>query len=549
MKKKIIASLLCICMMLSLFALVGCAADSPAVSPVQDADAAPGGNQDAPGAGTTQPTPGEPQHGGILRMAVTGTTANPGFTPINTTNASLIYMRIAYESLLTFDEHGALEPLLATSWETDPDAPSITWNLRQGVQFADGEPFNAEAVRVNIEAYRENNRSEVMNVASMDIINDYEIRMNLYHWNSAAVESIGFFVLFMSPRAMENPDQFMTTTVGTGPFQLTEFVPNISAVYMRNENYWQEGRPFLDGVRVHVVEEVTTMAAAFIAEEFDLVATPNSDLTRNLSATHADWIASGDIIQVINSSGQGLVSTGLIPGSADPDSPWHDARVRRALAHAINADLIVEAFAHGATRTNQWAVPGSITFNNALTAPTYNPDRARELLAEAGFPDGFDTTMNIIGGDMWTAIAGMLTDAGIRTNINIIDSATMFAFMAGTWDGLMVHAATVAPDLGLYMGRHLGDDATFYASGIVRPQEAVDMLERVRSARTDEEKHEYSMQLQHLIYNAEDGLMLFGAVLFAEPMHVFRHAWLQNNTFSVNFNGVAVCLANTWLSR
>ena len=561
--KRVISCLLCICMLFAIGALAGCGSnDAPApttgdqASPGtsgnnQQSQGTSGNNQQSPGSTSEAPAPGEEQYGGILRMAVIGTVATPGFTPLTTTNASMIYTRVAYESLLIYSETGGLQPWLATSWTTNPDDPSITWTLREGVQFADGEPFNAHAVKVNIEAYQENNRSEVMNVVSMDIINDYEIKMNLGHWNSSLVESIGFFVLYMSPAAMQDEEAMYTTTVGTGPFQLTDFVTNISATYERNDNYWQEGKPYLDGVQINYIGEITTMQAAFIAEEYDLIASESAEMTHTLMLTQPDKFASGEYIHVINASGQGLVSNGLIPSSYDPSSPFADARVRRAMAHAIDVDALIAAFRYGnAISTNQWAIPGSITFNESLVSCEYNPERARQLLAEAGYADGFDTSINASGSeDMHTAIAAMLAEVGIRTSVNIIDGATFFGYMAGTWEGITVHAATVAPDLGLWMGRHLGDDATFYGNGIVRPREAVELLERIRSARTDEEKLALSMEMQNLIYNREDGLLLFGLILFVSPQQVIKHSWLHNDTYSVNFNGMHVTLADAWLSR
>ena len=562
MRSKFIACLLCACMVFSLAALAGCGGNQEAPAPqTNDPGAAgtpgnaQGGGQSAGqgaqgGAPAEAQDPGGPQYGGTLRMAIISTVATPGYTPLATTNASLIYTRVSYESLLIYGETGELQPLLATSWTTNPDDPSITWTLRQGVQFSDGETFNANAVKANVEAYQANNRSEVMSIVSMDIINDYEIKMNLSHWNSSLLESIGFFVLYMSPKAMEQGEESLyTTTVGTGPFILSEFVTNISAAYVRNDNYWQEGKPYLDGVRINVIAETATMEAAFVAEEYDLIAAVSTEMSYDLKTRYPDKFTSGEYIQVANRSGQGLVSTGLIPASYDPSSPWADARVRRALAYAIDTDALIAAFTHGnAIATNQWAVPGAATYNNALVAPTYDPARARELLAEAGYANGFDTTISASGSaDMHTAIAAMLTDVGIRTTVNIIDGATFFGYMAGTWDGLTIHAATVAPDLGLWMGRHLGDDATFYANGITRPREAVNLLEQIRTARTEQEKLALSMDMQQLIYNGDDGLMVFGRILYVAPMQVIKQNWLHNDSFSVNFDGTHVSIADAWI--
>ena len=545
-------------MLLTLTAMVGCnVKDDPAAgtnTPGSPGSSGSTGNQgNSPGDNTgAAPDPGPSQYGGILTIGTGATVATPGYTPLCTTNASQIYTRVAYESLASFDEQGRLIPMLATSWTTNPDEPSVTWTLQQGVQFADGEPFNAQAVVANIEAYRAANRPEVMGVVSMDIISDYEIKMNLAYWNSSAVDSIGYFVLYMSPVALQDEEALYATTCGTGPFQMTDFVTNISATYTRNDNYWQEGKPYLDGVRINVIPEITTLESAFIAEECDIILAVSMEVGNDLRERYPDRFASGDYLQVVNGSGQGVVSTGLIPASYDPSSPWADVRVRLAMAYAIDTDTLIEAFTYGAgIKTNQWAIPGSITYNDAFTGVEYNPDRARALLAEAGYANGFDTTINSPPGDaeIVTAIAPMLTEVGIRTTVNMVDGATFFGYMASTWEGLTIHAATVAPDLGLYMGRHLGDDATFYKNGIVRPPEAVALLEQIRMARTDQEKIRLSMQMQELIYNGEDGLMIFGRVLCVKPQQVIKHSWLHNDTITTCFDGTHVTLADAWISR
>lgn len=87
-----------------------------------------------------------------------------GAAPECSNNASLIFLTTAYESLVTYAEDGSLAPMLATEWETNAEEPSITWTLREGVTFADGTPFNAEAVKVNIEEYQKSERNETANI-------------------------------------------------------------------------------------------------------------------------------------------------------------------------------------------------------------------------------------------------------------------------------------------------------------------------------------------------------------------------------------------------
>lgn len=108
-------------------------------------------------------------------------------------------------------------PNLATEWDVNTDELSITWTLREGVNFADGEPFNAEAVKRNIEEYQANNRTETANIASCEVIDDTHIKMMMAEPNSSTLESVGFFVYYMSPKALETPAAWMPPPAAPAP--------------------------------------------------------------------------------------------------------------------------------------------------------------------------------------------------------------------------------------------------------------------------------------------------------------------------------------------
>ena len=202
--------------------------------------------------------------------------------------------------------------------------------------------------------------------------------MVLSDWSSSAVESIGFYVLYMSPKALENVDALSASTCGTGPFQVSNFISGVSCKYEKNEHYWQEGKPYLDGVDIYVIEEPTTMKAAFLAEEYDIIFSMDNAMSNELMTSYADKFDSGDYVKEVNQSGQGIVSTGVIPYSADPNSPWADARVRRAMCYSIDVDSLNEAFNYGlAAVTNQWAAPNAITYDKSLISCDYNPEKAK----------------------------------------------------------------------------------------------------------------------------------------------------------------------------
>lgn len=486
----------------------------------------------------------EPKYGGVLRYASHNTTSTPGYTPENTNNASLIFLNTAYESLTYYNEAGEIIPRLATEWVTDPEEPSITWTLREGVKFADGTDFNAEAVKINIEEYQKCERNETANVASCEVIDDYTIKMTLNSWNSSTLESVGFFVYYMSPAALEDVDALRNSSCGTGAFQVTEFNPGVSVKYAKNESYWQEGKPYLDGVEIYVVDEPTTRASAFEAGEYDII------LMNNLTVAN-DLINSGKYEMEKNVSGQGLVSTGLIPNSA-LEGPFQDPLVRRAMCYAIDTQALSDAFGYGLLQTmTQWAAPGTVTEDPELNAITYDPEKAKELLAEAGYPDGFDTTLTTDAGnkDYFTAAANMLTEVGIRCQVNLVDeSAQVNLYSTGTWEGIMGHFASIAPDLGLYMGRHLDKDGAFYAAGIQHPDDHMELLEKIRTAPTEEEKIALEHEMQQLIYAADNGSALFGQPLYVQFEPIMKYDYVKDDNRSVVHVGTWN-LENCWLDK
>ena len=351
-------------------------------------------------------------------------------------------------------------PNLATEWDVNTDELSITWTLREGVNFADGEPFNAEAVKRNIEEYQANNRTETANIAECQIIDDTHIKMMMAEPNSSTLESVGFFVYYMSPKALENPSSLDAATCGTGPFQLSEFENNAYAIYTKNENYWKEGLPYLDSVEVTLVTESSTASTAFQANEYDMywVGLANPTILQQLDGA-------GIYVKEDNQNGMGVESLGLIPNSAI-DGPWADARVRRALCYAIDVDAINAAFLMGmAQMTDQWAVPGSATYNDSLNHFTYDPEKAKELLVDAGYADGFDLEITVPSSysqhvDSAQIIADELSQVGVNVTLNQVEWSTWLqdVYKGGNFQATVIgFDGTLAPSD--WLKKYVTDDA------------------------------------------------------------------------------------------
>ena len=483
------------------------------------------------------------KRGGTLNVITAQSPRVVGYTPEMTNNSFIQFLRCSYGSLLFYNEKGGLVSDLATKWTTDADAATITFTLRQGVQFSDGTPFNAAAVKWNIEEYKKVGRSEVNNVVSITCPDDYTVIIQLNKWISSALESIGFFVNYMSPTAVEKNgvDWVRVHSCGTGPFVVDSFEQGVSVNYVKNSLYWQAGKPYLDGIHYTIMSENTTMENAFLAGEADMLLYASADQIHDLEGR-------SNIILEQNTNGQGAEGMGIIPSSCDKKSPFYDARVRQAFCYAIDNESIVKSLSYGLFPvTNQWAVPGSFTYNSEVKGYPYDPEKAKELLKDAGYANGFDTKLFIPTGlENWgVAIADNLTKVGIRTKVDIVDAAKSNSYMTNGWDGIMMHYNSIGPDLGLYMGRHLDANGAYYAKGIQHPQECLDLLDQIRTAKDDKTKISLEWQLQSIIY---DKYALFGKPLCVNIIATLKSSYVKGDNFG-KFHTAAWTPQEAWLDK
>lgn len=540
MRKKVISTFLTVAMVAAL--LAGCGSTNGSKTndtATENAEAVSESNE------STQ-TASEVKTGGTLQV---GTTQNPsvvGYTPELTNNSFIQFLRCSYESLLYYDEDGNVIGQLATDWTTDSDAATITFHLLEGVKFSDGTDFNADAVKWNIETYKEAGRSEVSYVDSVECEDDYTVKIQLTEWNSSALECIGFFVYYMSPTAYEKNgvDWMRQNSCGTGPYVVSSFDQGVSVKYVKNEDYHIEGEPYLDGINFSIMSDNTTLENALLAGEIDVITYGNdADLMNDFASKD------GYTIQE-NHNGIGVESTGLIPSSANENSPFYDAKVRQAFCYAVDWDTIVSSLSYGLfTRTNQWAAPGAATYNTDLTGYNFDQDKAKELLAEAGYTDGFDTTLYTVSGGFYenvsTAVADYLAKVGINASVEIIDAAKANDYMTNGWDGIFWHWASIGPDLGLYMGRHLDENGAYYAKGIQHPEDCLKLLSDIRSATDNDTKVKLEWELQEKVY---DEYALFGMPMYVNPVCHIKANYVEGDDFA-KVHAASWSPATTWLNK
>jgi len=289
-----------------------------------------------------------------------------------------------YDRLLNFDENENLTPGLATEWTVSDDGLEYTLKLREGVQFHDGTPFNAEAVQFNIQRHIDKPISAFNAAFSavdhVDVVDEYTVNIVLGNVRPVfiyeALSQWGALQLSPTSYAEQDPDNYGNPPVGTGPFVFDSYEPGSQIVYKRNENYWG-GAPLIEEVRVKIIPE------------------PAVQLTE-IEAGAADWIllnpkdvsTAEDIGLVVESNitpGAHFVSLNVSRGVTS------ELAVRKAIALAIDRDTLIEALAYGYPVKSRAGVnEASRFYDESIPMVEYDPDEAGRVLDEAGWTLGSD---------------------------------------------------------------------------------------------------------------------------------------------------------------
>jgi peptide/nickel transport system substrate-binding protein len=285
--------------------------------------------------------------------------------------------RFALEKLLGMGPDGELVPQLATAWETDANAKTITFTLRQGVKFHDGTDFNAEAAKWNLEKYKAGPNLELKKMTAVEVLDPYKIRLTFSEWDSSLIRSFESVTtgMMVSPTWCQahTEAEAKLHPVGTGPFKFKEYITGTSLEYVRFDDYWQEGLPYLDGVLIKFVSDPVVRLTAFLNGEGDVI----HEFT---PAVAADLEAQGYAVtgRVVHLKG--------ICADTGAGSALADINVRRAIAHAIpTATLIDDVFDGQYQATNQLALPGWTAYDTSIEGYPYDPTQARALMTAAGY--------------------------------------------------------------------------------------------------------------------------------------------------------------------
>ena len=445
--KKVIALLIALSMVLSIAACGGGGQPAPAPeqsSPPPMIDITQTNDQTSPGSATPaapEPPPAAsgPQYGGVVKMITTADTSYPFGLAWNSALNFATQVIVPFGECLVLETTGGdIKPWLATEWEIDVEKAEVRLKLRDDVYFSDGSKFNAEVVEWNFVKSKE---AKALNPAidRVEKRGEYEVAavmtngvfanniLNLLASHSFAITSKEHFDKNGEDYAGEHP-------VGTGPFVMTEKNPGVSVKFTKNDKYWQPGKPYLDGFEFHAIVDVMTQNAALLSTGSDRVDVLNGGSAEQLS------FLGGDPDLTVWAFPNGV--TAIYPSSNNEDSPFAKQEVREAVSYAIDRKQFADAKGYGYLAPATQFIPDGYYghFNDGRDLFEYDPAKAKELLAAAGYPNGFTTNWyaaNTMDQDMSVILVDMLSAVGIKCELEFPDAGRMTELRSTGWEGML----------------------------------------------------------------------------------------------------------------
>jgi peptide/nickel transport system substrate-binding protein len=386
---------------------------------------------------TTSVTTSAVQTGGLLTMISPNAPTSWGYPVKAGAGFAPIFASLpTTEGFIDADLHGTILPKLALSWDIPADKSSITFHLRQGVKFHDGTAFDADAAKWNLDLFQVRGTGSPADWKSVEVVDKYTVRINLKVFKNTQLSNFTYGMV--SPTAVKSngTDWAATNPVGTGPFKFKKFVANTSLEFERFDDYWN-GKANVDGIKYIYIVDATTASMAYQAG--DALVWEGADAKSAYQLSQKGYQRLTRRGPIMN----------LIPDSINADSPFAKLAVRQAVEYAIDRKAIVDAYGYGLWETVfQPNVPEQFGYVSDLIKRDYNPAKAKELLAQAGYPNGFETTIitsSALAQDPLVAIQDNLAAVNIKVKIDV-QSASKWAETRTTgWhNGLfyVTHGAT-----------------------------------------------------------------------------------------------------------
>jgi peptide/nickel transport system substrate-binding protein len=327
-----------------------------------------------------------------------------------------------YDSLVYPAADGTIEPALAEKWEVSDDGRTTTFTLRQDVTFHNGEPFMADSVVYSWQTYTQEGVTYANNWAIADKVekvDDYTVTVHTAEPNALLLPTMAASWAMIPPKAHAEmgAQKFAESPIGTGAFMFKEWVKGDRLVVVANPNYWRKGFPKVEQVVFRFMTEAATRVAA--------VQTGEVDIAPRLTSEDAKSLLGAEGLTIIRYPVDRSYYLAFNNVSTGKGTPIEDPKVRQALAYAIDMEGIIDAIFDGfATRSVGFVSSANLGFDNAEPVP-YDPEKAKALLAEAGYPNGFEMNMACPDSgyprinEVCQAISAQLNEVGVKNELEL----------------------------------------------------------------------------------------------------------------------------------
>lgn len=451
-------------------------------------------------AATGLPAAGEPQRGGVLRL---GFSADPaGFDPAQgPSGMSHVVIEQVYSTLMALDPDATPYPELAESYEVSDDGLTYTFKLRDGVTFHDGSPLTAEDVKFSFDRIRQPDsgysyQSQLDTIGSVDVIDPLTVKFTLTAPTGPFLVYMAFPGSSIVPKALvESGHDLNASPVGSGPFKFVSYTPRSMVKFTRNDAYFEAGKPYVDELEMHLIADVTALTNAIVSGQINF----------SNEIPPKDWAMVTSTPGIIGAALDGSRYFWLLPNNTREhlDNP----KIRQAIAHAIDRDAIVRgAFFGQAKPTLGGVIPDwnwAFADLNYFT-PGANPEKAKALLAEAGLPDGFETSMTMASSfptmvAMAPIIQANLAAVGIKAKIETMEVPRFWDEVWGpsNFDMTAMYWLSPLADPDDFVGSNYNCDQSINVQKSC-DSAMTDILLRAKTAVTQEERKALYRQQQEL---------------------------------------------------
>ncbi|MEH7523279.1 ABC transporter substrate-binding protein [Bacillus sp. JJ1503] len=420
-----------------------------------------------------------------------------------------------FEGLVDRNLDLELQPGLAESWEYLDDK-TLQFKLRQGVKFHNGEPFNAEAVKFTFdrllgeEGQKGPQYSNYTSIDKVEVVDEFTVNFNLKNADPVLLTKLaGYGAVIVPPQYIQEKgdENFNNNPVGTGPFKMTSYKRDQEIVLEKNADYWKEGLPKLDKVVYKVIPEASTRLAE--------LQTGKIDIMKRVEVAQAETVKGTDFLELKDVGTPTAFSLRFDVSK----KPFDNKLVRQAINYAVDKQAIIDEILGGYGKPiSTFQSELSFGNNTDLKPYPYDPEKAKELLKEAGVKEGTAIDLFIPGNDgnfkeISQAVSFFLEEVGLKVNINSVDNTTLISdLIPNAKAGHMYRQGwggwTLDFDNTAYLMYYEGEQW----NPSYKNEKVEELLRKQRASIDQEEREAIFKELTELLYDEATELNLYSAV-------------------------------------